>query len=163
MKTHSGIHVVELVIILGGDHGIGAFRIPFRTLVLLRDGTILKKDIGIATVMSKKDSAKVFQNTVEPWLTADLKTINQSQVILTTDVSGFVQCTFLPKDEYQNNNVFSKHIESVHLYITGDIKWYCCCWGWKIWLQSIVFIVYSVLQSGKYLTIPREWSTLLIV
>ncbi len=110
MEAHAGIHnVAELFIILGGDHGIGAFRIPFRTLVLLRDGTILKKDIGVATVMSKKDSAKVFQNTVEPWLTADLKTINQSQVILTTDVSGFVQCTFLPKDEYQNSNVFSKH------------------------------------------------------
>jgi hypothetical protein len=79
-EAHAGIHdVVELFIILDGIQGIGALRIPIRTLVLFRNGTILKKDIGITTVMGKKDSAKLFQNTVEPWLTAELKIVNQSQ------------------------------------------------------------------------------------
>jgi hypothetical protein len=48
-----------MVLILGGDHGVGAFHMPFSTVIVLKDGTIHKQDIGIATVTGSKDSAHV--------------------------------------------------------------------------------------------------------
>ncbi len=53
-----------MVLILGGDHGVGAFRMPFRTVIDLKDGTIHTRDIGIATVTGSKDTAHVLLNTI---------------------------------------------------------------------------------------------------
>ena len=56
--------VTELFVIVGGDHGLGAFRLTFRTLVKLNDGRYLKKGVGFSTVVCKKDTAEVFKNTI---------------------------------------------------------------------------------------------------
>ena len=91
MEACAGIRdVVNVYVILGGDHGIGAFCLPFRTLVVLQDGRHLKKDIGIATVICKKDTSTILKNTIEGWLTFDLKLINESSLQLSVDQSGFV-------------------------------------------------------------------------
>lgn len=127
MTEHSvAIHDIEKAfIILGGDHGIGAFRMPFRTVLVLKDGRHLKKDIGIATVVCKKDTGKVILNTIMDWLTEDLKEINDSNVVLTMDASGNLQCDLQLKTDANSHLL---ELET-GIYITGDIKWFCILLG----------------------------------
>jgi predicted transposase YbfD/YdcC len=115
--------IEKTFIILGGDHGIGAFRMPFRNVLVLRDGRHLKKDIGIATIVCKKDTGKVILNTIMDWLTEDLKEINHSNVVLSTDASGNLQCDLQPKTNT------SSHSLDTGIYVTGDIKWFCMLLG----------------------------------
>ena len=120
--------VEKLFLILGGDHGIGAFRMPFRTVLLLKDGRHLKKDIGIATIICKKDTGEVILNTIMDVLTADLKLINNSSVVIGTDEVGALTCKLVTKGT-QTATPRTNTIQSTTLYITGDIKWFCMLLG----------------------------------
>ena len=137
--------VAKVFVFLGGDHGVGAFRLPLRVLVLLKNNTILKKTIGISTVNSNKDSGKVFRETIEPYVTRDLRLLNDSSVVLTVDDSGYVQCHLQPKGEGSSRNLLNVTIEDIVLLITGDIKWYCMLLGMEDMASS--WCIYCVLKA----------------
>jgi hypothetical protein len=114
--------VKQVVLILGGHHGVGAFRMPFRTVIVLKDGTIHKRDIGIATVTGSKDTVHVLMNTIMDKMVADLKTINDSSIKLTMDGAGGVHCDLHPKADCNAANQCT--VKETAILITGDIKWF---------------------------------------
>lgn len=120
--------VERLFIIFGGNHGVGALCMPFRTVLVLNDGRHLKKDISIvATINCKKDTGEVIMKTIMDMLTADLKLINDSSVALSIDDSGVLQCDLVPKESTTLSS--TNTIKDTSLYITGDIKWFCMLLG----------------------------------
>jgi hypothetical protein len=127
--------VKNIYLILGGDHGIGAFRMPFRTIIILQNGTVVKRDVGIATINCTKDSSKVIVNTILEWLTEDLKLINDLNIVLTKAKSGVVECKFEPKSAAASSAASAAAasttvtITNVEIFITGDIKWFCMLLG----------------------------------
>eukprot|EP00956_Cyclotella_meneghiniana_P008789 scaffold12009_cov61-Cyclotella_meneghiniana.AAC.5 len=52
-------------VVNGADHGKGALRRAFRTLILLDDGKVLYKDVGNSTVFTSKDTSEVLKNTIQ--------------------------------------------------------------------------------------------------
>jgi hypothetical protein len=50
------IDVKRVCLVLGGDHGVGAFRLTIRILIRLKNGKVLKDDIGISSVFAKDTS-----------------------------------------------------------------------------------------------------------
>jgi len=112
--------VLRVDFILGGDHGIGAFRLCFRTVVKLKTGALIHKDVGVGTVVCKKDSSKVLEACIFNWLTTDLEKISQSMIVSTTDECGQVCCG------YSQKSVVG---QPINIYIVGDIKWLCMLVG----------------------------------
>lgn len=71
----------------GGNHGIEAFRLNLKVLIVVIESNgnieVIKDDIdGISTVFCKKDSSEVIQKTIYDQLTADLRVIHDSSLIL---------------------------------------------------------------------------------
>ena len=54
---------------------------------------VIKPDemLTLTSVFCKKDSSEVLQNTILDQLTANLRTINESSLVIEEDTSGFVK------------------------------------------------------------------------
>ena len=114
--------VKRVCVVLGGDHGVGAFRLTIHILVRLNSGKVLKDEIGTSTVFCKKDTSEVLKKTILDQLIADLKKINESKLVMTKD-GDFIDCELHP-EEYQNDSDDSVDIAiDDALFITGDLKW----------------------------------------
>jgi hypothetical protein len=107
-------------IVIGGDHGKGAFRLVIRVLILLEEEQVLYKDVGVATIFCSKDSAEIVKNTIYHWLTDDLKLLNESQVILEDDTDTLTKCDLQPTTYAVTNGELCIPID---IFNTGDIKW----------------------------------------
>jgi hypothetical protein len=86
----SNLELKDVFMAIGGDHGIGPLRVTLRVIIIIQSGKIEKRDIGVATVYCKKENSTVFKNTLEPWLTADLKLIHESTPGISKDESGLL-------------------------------------------------------------------------
>jgi hypothetical protein len=135
-----------MVLILGGDHGVGAFHMPFSTVIVLKDGTIHKQDIGIATVTGSKDSAHVLMNTIMDKVAANLKTINDSSMKLTMDSTGGVCCDLCPKADCNAANQCT--VKETIILITGDIKWFCMLLGMEGMAGK--YCIYCMLKQSQW-------------
>lgn len=112
--------VKRICVGFGGDHGKGAFRLTMRVLIRLNSGEVLKDDIGTSTVFCKTDSVDVLRHTILERLTAELKHINESVVVLNSD-GDFVDCDLQPRASIQETpTTFDMHNA---IYILGDLKW----------------------------------------
>lgn len=122
-KDGSAKRVKKVCIVLGGDHGIGAFRLTVRILIELDDGEVLKDEIGISTVFCKKDSSDVLKNTILERLTADMRLITESFLQFTEDDEGFVECELRRRDSDNSSAINGSISMEKAIYIAGDLKW----------------------------------------
>ena len=74
-------------------------------------------------MFSKKDSPELLELTIMPWLTDDLKTINDSKLLLTKVEDGEVVCSFIEADTDIESDEHSHVISKVEIFNTGDLKW----------------------------------------
>ena len=75
--------VKRIRLIIGGDHGQGAFRLGFRVLIDTEGGkSPMCKTINIATVYCKKEVGAILESTVIDWLAEDLKQIHDNPLHL---------------------------------------------------------------------------------
>ena len=107
-------------VVNGADHGKGALRGAFRTLILLDDDEMLYKDVGNSTVFSSKDTSEVLQNTIQKRMKEDLKLLNESKLVLQKDEDGYIQCSLLPKNHPHGEGT---SVDCIDVLNTGDIKW----------------------------------------
>ena len=117
--------VLSVDFILGGDHGKEAFRLCFRVVVTVIGGKFYHKDYGGAgTVFSKKDVPDLLEKTIMDWLTADLKTIHESKLLITkADDASTILCMFVKDDSGGEDPESSHTISKVTIWNTGDLKW----------------------------------------
>ena len=79
--------VKRIRLVVGGDHGQGAFRLGFKVLIDVEsaDGEerkVLHKTVNIATVHCKKEVGAILESTVIDWVAEDLKYINENRLHL---------------------------------------------------------------------------------
>ncbi len=75
--------VKKLFLVVGGDHGQGAFRFIIRCLVSLRGKTLpVHSTKCIAEVYCKKDEDTLLDATCMSWLNEDLQKISTSKLRL---------------------------------------------------------------------------------
>ena len=116
--------VISADFCLGGDHGVGAFRLCFRSTVKLARGEIFHNDVGVATVKCKKDTSAVLEATIMDWLMEDLKTINESMLVITDACDGEITCDYEEKAlQHLQLDSNSFVLPEINIYITDDIKW----------------------------------------
>lgn len=64
--------VKEIFFVIGGDHGLGAFRLSFRVIVMLKNGKMYVKG-GITATIFGKDTPEVLEKSIMKWITDDLR------------------------------------------------------------------------------------------
>ena len=92
-----------------------------RPLILLKDETVLYKDVEIATIVCSKDTSEVLKNTIYDLLTADLKLLNESKLVLAQDENGIIDCSLKPKTSL--NEPGETAIDDIDIFNNGDLKW----------------------------------------
>ena len=73
--------IVGVFLVVGGDHGQGAFRLCFRALLTVR-GRVhpVYKTKSIAEVYCKKEEGTLLDESIMPWLNSDLTKIKDSHL-----------------------------------------------------------------------------------
>ena len=111
----------QVLCILGGDHGKGAFRATLKVVIRLTDGTEIVSRRRVAHIDCKKDTGVVIKNTINDKLRDGLKLI--------------VGCSLSIK-----SNAFTIHPQSsaqttcarsipVSVFVTGDLAFYATVLG----------------------------------
>lgn len=119
--------VQRIRLIIGGDHGQGAFRLGFRVLIDTEEGeSPMCKTINIATVHCKKEVGAILESTVIDWLAEDLKQIHDNPLHL-LNLDGRAVCCF-ECDMDNLDDVLLAPIQ-VEQYIAGDLAWESFCLG----------------------------------
>ena len=82
--------IVRAFLVLGGDHGQGAFQLYFKALlVLVGFDEPVHKTKSIAEVYCAKEEGTLLDESITPWMNEDLKTIKDLRLILKRpDVPG---------------------------------------------------------------------------
>mmetsp|Transcript_24585 Transcript_24585/g.38594 ORF Transcript_24585/g.38594 Transcript_24585/m.38594 type:complete len:992 (+) Transcript_24585:233-3208(+) len=139
--------VKRIRLIIGGDHGQGAFRLGFRVLIDTEGGkSPMCKTINIATVYCKKEVGAILESTVIDWLAEDLKQIHDNPLHL-LNLDGRAVCCF----ECDMDNLDDVLLEPIQVeqLIAGDLAWECFCLGKEGAANS--WCIYCMLG-------PQQWS-----
>ena len=91
--------ITRIFLVVGGDHGKGAFRVVFRALLSIQGRREpVYKTKAIAEVYCKKEEGVLLDESVIPWLEADLQTlINSHLVAMSTKDKKKIACILHPK------------------------------------------------------------------
>jgi len=124
--------IERIDVVVGADHGKGAFQAGAKVIVTTKhnanDKVEMKShtfEISVAEVICKKDNAKVLQLTCNKRLTAGLKTIARSDLVVQEDVTGYITCSFLPATTNLPESDTTTSIRTrANLYVTGDLAFY---------------------------------------
>ena len=125
IKDHSRVKNIRLVV--GGDHGQGAFRLGFKVIMYV-DGIkkALTDIVSIATVTCKKEVGAILESTVIKYLSDDLKYIHENQVHLFS-FEGGISLAYEAEMEPDDINNSTRIV--VQQLIAGDLAWECFCLG----------------------------------
>ena len=118
--------VKSIDFILGGDHGKEAFRLCFRVVITEQNDTMHHCDYGCAGTVFGKDTPEVLEKSIMPWLTEDLKAMNDSKFIIEEpDGDGLIVCQFnkVGLEADSTEGIARQVINHVEIYNTGDLKW----------------------------------------
>ena len=142
--------ISKMRLVLGGDHGQGAFRLCFRIILNVdnRDGPIYAtKSIG--EVYSAKEEGIILEETIMPWLEKDLQEIYDSVLklspkILSTPTSpdtdsclvirshnGSIVCDTIEKANIANtySSTTTKVMPAPEIFIAGDFCYFAYLLG----------------------------------
>jgi hypothetical protein len=141
--------IERIVISLGGDHGIGAFRLNLTILIVVRVGDgieVIRDDIGVSTIHCKKDTSDIIKNTILGLLKEDLATFNNSRTILHEDADGFISCKLQPKsDPVRPDDV---EVVTIKVYCIGDLKWLAMLLGMENYSGD--WCIHCILKQAQW-------------
>ena len=153
-RNKNASEVTRVDFVIGGDHGIGAFRLCIRVIIKLISGELIHKTVQVAKVVCKKDSADILEKTILPLLTNHLKQINDSKLVimnatneLSGEKSGEIICNMFPKT-YNDYILNATIIPMVTIYVTGDIQWMCMLLGMEG--MSPHWCIHCLLQKQQW-------------
>jgi len=118
--------IADVDLAVGGDHGVGAFRVACRTIVTSKDDNMRYRQAIVATAVCK-DTPETLKKTIMDWLTADLKRIHEQKLVVDMNDEGVGACTFMDEDDIGNDT--DAHVFKVGLFNTGDLKWFATLLG----------------------------------
>ena len=109
--------IIERVdIVIGGDHGQGAFQAGFQVVgVFTKESetpTVIF-DIGLAKVICHKDNAKVLEKKIEPFLTRGFGTIIEDKLTNGLNKMGVIACVFGDDETLQSKMTLQKEMYCV--------------------------------------------------
>jgi len=109
----------EVLLVLGGDHGGGVFRMHLRMLVRKENGKNKHHTYQIGQIDTQHDKGKILQNTIGKKIQADAESMGSKLILKKGGVFGDIGHTI-----EQTNNIFSFIELSLRYYATGDLKYY---------------------------------------
>jgi hypothetical protein len=166
----------ECHIIVGGDHGQGAFRFVATCLLFSKDSIhkfnlVFEDDFLCGFIECKKDTYAALDSTIARPLNESLKRIGEELVILksNTQKSYFIEwgannASKHVRSEDPNDRAHIIHTVPVQLFMVGDLafqlmaqgresmsSYWCprCQWGWKQW---------QCLEAGEGARVGQSWS-----
>ena len=81
---------MALDVVIGGDHGLKAFCLAFRTIITMTNGKMYHRKYGGAALVAGKDTDDLLEAYIMPWLTEDLQAINKKRIVLETSKDGSI-------------------------------------------------------------------------
>jgi hypothetical protein len=117
----SDIERVDLI--LGGDHGAGAFQFGVKVVIASKK-SVLTFDIAVAEVICKKDNAEVLKLTVEQHLTEGISAITKETLTFGYGSNGDMACFFGSCD-----GLTSRCAPAKDVWFTGDLAFYAMVLG----------------------------------
>jgi hypothetical protein len=91
--TPSDIERVQVVV--GGDHGDVAFQFGTSITVEMIDGQIIEFKISVCKVICRKDTAKLIEHTILPWLTNVLEVVKLISLCISVNTDdGELVCEY---------------------------------------------------------------------
>ncbi len=123
----------DAMCVVGGDHGQGAFRLC--TNVLLKIGESqdpINEAVSIGKVFCSKEEGELLDATIMPWLSADLKDMNESMLLvrMSEDKTKYVAewCHLSEVEEKINEDKDAVPID-IKQKLAGDCAWQSFCNG----------------------------------
>lgn len=123
----SKVMIERVDIVVGGDHGQGAFQAGCQDVVVFAEESETPTvifDIGLAEVICRKDNAKVLENTIEPFLTRGFGIITENKLTIGLNEEGEIACVFGDDETLQ-----SKTTPQKEMYCVGDFAFYAMILG----------------------------------
>ena len=116
-------------LVIGGDHGQGAFRLVIRTILLLegREEPLIKTK-SVAEVYCKREEGIVLEATIIDWLKEELTLINDSKVLVKQE-TGAITCSYSPKSQGVITIPGRAVIQNTIQLMAGDLCWFAYCLG----------------------------------
>eukprot|EP00984_Skeletonema_dohrnii_P005248 scaffold1837_cov120-Skeletonema_dohrnii-CCMP3373.AAC.1 len=126
----SGVLIKRIDIVVGGDHGAGAFVLGAKVIVTFEDSTSHYFDVSVAEVTCRKDNAEILKRTIHDELTKGLEVMakNQLHIDVHQNEKGDDVFTTTFGGSETEGSTRVKSI-SVILFVTGDLAWYACILG----------------------------------
>ena len=56
--------ISRINLIIGGDHGQGAFRFPLKLLFVMKSSKNVERESSVAYILCRKDNGEIFKNTI---------------------------------------------------------------------------------------------------
>ena len=72
------LNINRIDIVVGGDHGQGAFRFPMKILYIMKDDTKHESIQPVGYILCKKDNGIILKNTIIKDLADSNKLLNES-------------------------------------------------------------------------------------
>ena len=144
-ERYQPFDVTKIRLIIGGDHGKGAFRLCFRTVINVEgEKKPIYKTKSIAEVYCAKEEGIVLENSIMPWLTEDLKKIHNSQLRIRTSAqdddtdgnggiirgdNGNIICDYSAKTLASCTTPNTKVVSNIEMFVAGDLSFYSLLLG----------------------------------
>ncbi len=129
-KLRKRRRVKRIRLVIGGDHGQGAFRLGFKVLIDVEEGgeaKVLHASRNVATVHCKKEVGAILESTIIDWLAEDLKYIHENRLhLLNVDGIAAMTCFESDLEDGQDNLIDPIVIEQ---FMAGDLAWESFCLG----------------------------------
>ena len=116
--------IKEIKLVVGGDHGQGAFRLCILVIIELHDRDPVDVAVSIGKVFCSKEEGVLLDETIMDWVSTDLEMINDSIVLLGISEDG--KCTIdyrhynEPELDYDAEDLFPVVTTQ---YSAGDCAW----------------------------------------
>jgi hypothetical protein len=169
-------NISECHLVVGGDHGQGAFRFIANLLLFAKGAVhrfniVFEEDFLCGFIECKKDTYDVLRSTIAKPINESLKRIAKAEELIflrnKTDSSLFVEWGAANASIHVNNNSASiVHAIPIQLFLVGDLafqllaqgregmsSYWCprCQWGWSDW-QAI-----QALPDGREQRVGKQW------
>jgi hypothetical protein len=125
--------IKRIVIVLGGDHGCGAFVVGAKVIVTFTDNKSECFDVSVAEVLCRKDNAEILEKTVLSELSKYLELVVENPIRIIErktapdgDSVG-IECMFEPT--VVEKCCTELKILKANVYVTGDLAFYAMVLG----------------------------------
>ncbi len=127
-KSANLADVLCIQVVLGGNHGDGAFQFGASVSAELSDGKIIDFEVSACKLICPKDTGKLIESTILPTLTSGLMVVATAPLHILKDDQGNILCEFGLTGRNTQHEVVQT-ISHVDLYVTGDLAFQAMAMG----------------------------------